>query len=148
MLVENTPSTVLVEGVSFSQTTLESACTDERNVDSLCWIRRIWSLNIGMKYPISGSAGKNRNQPSTNQVLITKPQVAEAQSRGLVGITRFFPHFRILKTEVCGKFRNPRPHSSFRTKKPQAEALACSGVISKSEFCRILPDSESLRSQY
>lgn len=30
----------------------------------------------------------------------------------------------------------------------QAEALVCSGVISKSEFCRILPDSESLRSQY
>lgn len=30
----------------------------------------------------------------------------------------------------------------------QAEALVYSGVISKSEFCRILPDSESLRSQY
>lgn len=30
----------------------------------------------------------------------------------------------------------------------QAEALVCSGVISKSEFCRILPDSASLRSQY
>ena len=30
----------------------------------------------------------------------------------------------------------------------QAEALVCSGVISKSEFCRILPDSECLRSQY
>lgn len=30
----------------------------------------------------------------------------------------------------------------------QDEALVCSGVISKSEFCRILPDSASLRSQY
>lgn len=30
----------------------------------------------------------------------------------------------------------------------QAEAFVCSGVISKSEFCRILPDSASLRSQY
>lgn len=30
----------------------------------------------------------------------------------------------------------------------QDEALACSGVISKSDFCRILPDSESLGSQY
>lgn len=30
----------------------------------------------------------------------------------------------------------------------QDEALVCSGVISKSEFCRILPDTESLRSQY
>lgn len=28
----------------------------------------------------------------------------------------------------------------------QDEALVCSGVISKSEFCRILPDSASLRS--
>lgn len=30
----------------------------------------------------------------------------------------------------------------------QAEALVCSGVISKSEFCCILPNSASLRSQY
>ena len=30
----------------------------------------------------------------------------------------------------------------------QDEALVCSGVISKSEFYRILPDSASLRSQY
>lgn len=30
----------------------------------------------------------------------------------------------------------------------QDEALVCSGVISKSEFCRILPDSASLRSRY
>lgn len=30
----------------------------------------------------------------------------------------------------------------------QDEALVCSGVINKSEFCRILPDSASLRSQY
>ena len=30
----------------------------------------------------------------------------------------------------------------------QDEALVCSGVISKFEFCRILPDSASLRSQY
>ena len=30
----------------------------------------------------------------------------------------------------------------------QDEALVCSGMISKSEFCRILPDSASLRSKY
>ena len=30
----------------------------------------------------------------------------------------------------------------------QDEALVCSSVIRKSEFCRILPDSASLRSQY
>lgn len=30
----------------------------------------------------------------------------------------------------------------------QAEALVCSGVISKSEFCRILPDSTSYKSRY
>ena len=30
----------------------------------------------------------------------------------------------------------------------QDEALVCSGVISKSEFCRMLPDSASLRNQY
>lgn len=60
----------------------------------------------------------------------------------------FSPHFRILKTEVCGKFRNPRPHRPFGAKKPQVEALMCSSVVNKSEFCRILPDSESLRSRY
>lgn len=30
----------------------------------------------------------------------------------------------------------------------QDEALVCSGVISKSEFYRILPDTAILRSQY
>ena len=30
----------------------------------------------------------------------------------------------------------------------QDEALVCSGMISKPEFCRILPDSASLRSKY
>ncbi len=33
-------------------------------------------------------------------------------------------------------------------RRKQDEALVCSGVISKSEFFRILPDPASLRSQY
>lgn len=66
MLVENTPSTVLVEGVSFSQTTLESACTDERNVDSLCWIRRIWSLNIGIEIPDFRKCGE-KSEPAEHR---------------------------------------------------------------------------------
>lgn len=66
MLVENTPSTVLVEGVSFSQTTLESACTDERNVDSLCWIRRIWSLNIGIEIPDFRKCGE-KSEPAEHK---------------------------------------------------------------------------------
>ena len=49
------------------------------------------------------------------------------------------PHFRNRKTEVCGKFRNPRVHRPFRAKKPQVEALPDYRMVSKSEFCRILP---------
>lgn len=41
--------------------------------------------------PISGSAGKNRNQPSINQILASKPQVTKGYNRGLVGGTRSFP---------------------------------------------------------
>ena len=41
--------------------------------------------------PISGSAGKNRNQPSTNQILASKPQVTKGYNRGLVGGTRSSP---------------------------------------------------------
>ena len=78
MLVEKTPSTVLVEGVSFSQATLESACADERDTGSLCWIRHIWNLNIETETPDFRKCGEKRNHPSTNQILITKPQVAEA----------------------------------------------------------------------
>lgn len=40
--------------------------------------------------PISGSAGKNRNQPSTNQILASKPQVTKGYNWGLVGGTRSF----------------------------------------------------------
>lgn len=39
---------------------------------------------------LSGSAGKNRKPPSTTHFPATKPQVAGAQIRGLVGIPRFF----------------------------------------------------------
>ena len=37
-----------------------------------------------------GSAGKNRNTPSTPRFLPTKPQVADPCNRGLVDTTRFF----------------------------------------------------------
>ena len=99
--------------------------------------------------PISGSAGKN-SQPAEH-----KPNFGRQNRRSRKGITGVWlaelglsTHFRILKTEVCGKFRKPRPHRPFRAKKPQAEALVCSSVVNKSGFCRILPNSESLRSQY
>lgn len=75
------------------------------------------------------SVGKNRKPPSTTRFLATKPQVAEAQTRGLVGGSRFFPHFRNRLPEVCGKFRNPQAHRPFRAKKPQVEALLHSGVL-------------------
>ena len=39
----------------------------------------------------SGSAGKNRKPLSTTRFSATKPQVAEAQSWGLVGRSRFYP---------------------------------------------------------
>ena len=37
-----------------------------------------------------GSAGKNRKPPSTIRFLATKPQVSEAQNRGLVGRSQIF----------------------------------------------------------
>lgn len=38
----------------------------------------------------SGSAGKNRKPPSTPGFLPTKPQVADAQNRGVVDSSLFF----------------------------------------------------------
>ena len=51
----------------------------------------------------------------------------------------FSPHFRNRRTEVCGKFWNPRAHRPFRAKKPQVEALLLSGMVGMSRICRILP---------
>ena len=47
-----------------------------------------------------------------------------------------------------GKIRTSRAHCPILAKRLQAEALVRSSVGNKSEFCRILPDSESLGSQY
>ena len=66
MLVEKTPSTVLVEGVSFSQATLESACADGRNTGSLCWIRHIWNLNIETETPDFRKCGE-KAEPSEHK---------------------------------------------------------------------------------
>ena len=66
-----------------------------------------------------------------NRFFATKPQVAEAQNRDLVGRSRFFPHFRNRLPEVCGKFRKPRVHRPFRVEKPQVEALRHLGVLGK-----------------
>ena len=58
----------------------------------------------------SGSAGKNRKPPSTTRFLATKPQVAEAQNRGLVGRSRFFP---ALTEPLVGSMRQiPEPTST------------------------------------
>ena len=59
----------------------------------------------------------------------------------------FSPHFRNLKTEVCGKFRKPRAHRPFHAKKPQVEALTYPGVVDKSGICRILSDSTFLEAR-
>lgn len=48
----------------------------------------------------------------------------------------------------AGKIGAIRAHRLFRAKKPQTEVLVCSGMVDMSEFCRMLPDSASLRSQY
>ena len=55
-------------------------------------------------------------------------------------ISVFTPHFRKRPPEVCGKFRNPQAHRSYRIKKPQVKALSLSGVVDPIGFCRILPD--------
>lgn len=49
----------------------------------------------------SGSAGKNRKPPSATQSLPAKPQVAEVRNRGLVGRSRFSPHFRIWRLQLA-----------------------------------------------
>lgn len=91
-----------------------------------------------MEVAFSGSAGKNRKPPSTTRFLATKPQVAEAQNRGLVGQSRFYPALLESPTEVCGKFRNPRAHRPFHAEKPQVEALRYPGVLGIFRICRIL----------
>ena len=56
------------------------------------------------------SVGKNRKPPSTTRFLATKPQVAEAQTRGLVGGSRFFP---ALPESPSGSMRQiPEPSST------------------------------------
>lgn len=104
-----------------------------------------WHSTLGHRIsllndPIFGSAGKNLKPPSTTCFLATKPQVAEARNWGLVGRSRVSPHFRNRITEVCGKFRNPRPQPPSNVKKPQVEVLPLSGVVNKSEICRILSE--------
>lgn len=54
----------------------------------ICRVFRVRALGVAV---FSGSAGKNRKPPSTTRFLATKPQVAEAQNRDLVGRFRFFP---------------------------------------------------------
>lgn len=46
---------------------------------------------VGFLIVVFGSAGKNRNLPSTTRFFATKPQVASAQNRCLVGRSRFYP---------------------------------------------------------
>lgn len=60
MLTEKTPSAALVEGVSISRATPESACTDKRNTVSPCWIRLIWNVKIETEIPDFESAGEIR----------------------------------------------------------------------------------------
>lgn len=50
-------------------------------------------FDLGQRIYIAyfGSAGKNRKSPSASRFSATKPQVAEAQNRGLVGRSRFYP---------------------------------------------------------
>lgn len=43
--------------------------------------------------------------------------------------------------EVCGKFRNSRPHRHLHVKKPQVEALSLTRVLGISDICRIPPDT-------
>ncbi len=58
----------------------------------------------------SGSAGKNRKSPSATRFSATKPQVAEAQNRGLVGRSRFYP---ALPESPVGSMRQiPEPTST------------------------------------
>lgn len=96
-------------------------------------------LDLTMEVAFSGSAGKNRNSSSATRFSATKPQVAEAQNRGLVGQSRFYPALLESPTEVCGKFRNPRVHRPFHAEKPQVEALRYPGVLGIFRICRILP---------
>ena len=59
----------------------------------------------------------------------------------------FSPHFRNLKTEVCGKFRNSRPHRTFFAKKQRVEPLTYLCVVGKLIICRILSDSTFLEAR-
>ena len=54
----------------------------------------------------------------------------------------------LLKTEVCGKFRNTRPHRPFRAKKPQVDALSLLHALSIFKICRILPIIRLLQANY
>lgn len=60
----------------------------------------------------------------------------------------FTPHFWNHRTEVCGKFRNPRAHGLFRAEKSQVEALRHPGVLGMFRICRILPVFASVAGRF
>lgn len=101
-----------------------------------------------LKRPISGSAGKNWNPPSTTRIFATNCRSRKRKTGVLSEDLGLSPHFRILKTEVCGKFQNLLTHCSFHAKIPQIKALTYPCMDGKSIICRILSDSLSLRSRY
>ena len=98
-------------------------------------------LAIYMRIPeVRGKISKRRAQPE----FLQQNRRSRKRKTGVWSADLgFSPHFRILKTEVCGKFRNLGPHCPLRVKKPQVEALPFSGVLGISDICRILPEITS-----
>ena len=83
--------------------------------------------DTGPRFPeVRGKIENRRAQPDFLQQNRRSLKVKTGVWSAVLG---FSPHFRKRLPEVCGKFRNPRAHRLYRTKKPQVDALALLGVV-------------------
>ena len=77
---------------------------------------------------VRGKIGNRRAQPDFRQ----QNRRSRKRKTGVWSANLdFSPHFWNRRTEVCGKFRNPRAYRPFRAEKPQVEALRHPGVLGK-----------------
>lgn len=83
-------------------------------------------FNPRCRAAFSGSAGKNRKSPSITRFSATKPQVAEAQNRGLVGRSRFYPALPELPHGSMRQIPEPTSTPPFSHRETAGKGVAAS----------------------
>lgn len=96
-------------------------------------------MTVGFLIVVFGSAGKNRNLPSTTGFFATKPQVVEVLNKSLVCRSRFYP--ALLEPPVGSMRQIPEPTSMppFSRRETTGKGVRHPGVLGMFRICRILP---------